>query len=501
MADREAEVPRLVIIGPARHAGKVFPLSRTEMTIGHSDTADIVVNDRYLSRRHALLSLDGGELTVHDLNSTGGTFVNDERADGPRVLRSGDQVRFADLLAVFEAGTAAAEPATRPMPQQAGTSPPREAGADSTPGADSEYEWVAAVLAAVHGGPSAGSPEEEAGTEADGDVAARAGLSGVDPRTLACAALAGQFSRIGVAAPPADGDAKRTAGRPAAAVRLRAEFYYALFRAGLPANQEGLFQASPTLVRAIWRHAAWHGVISRALADDVPGAAAAFQALGAAPPRQEPLASQLSALTAGNEPLAEALVAAEGDGALGSTLDLVALGYYDPDRWAPLIGQDIPRGITGADPGARALRYAWFMAAQLSAAYPTAVLADQVRRGLVPAGATAGTAADVAGFLAAHQGSFEIGLEPVEAYVARTGLTGTSAAVVAQVKRLQQVYQLTTDAAGMAILLDCGVDSALAVTRYTAAGFRSTFADKLGGAEAAAALYTWAGQVAAVSPR
>jgi pSer/pThr/pTyr-binding forkhead associated (FHA) protein len=59
-------------------------MSGTEMTIGHSDTADIVVDDPYLSRRHALLSVDGGEVTVDDLNSTGGTFVNEERVDGPR---------------------------------------------------------------------------------------------------------------------------------------------------------------------------------------------------------------------------------------------------------------------------------------------------------------------------------------------------------------------------------------------------------------------------------
>jgi hypothetical protein len=516
MADREAEMSRLVITEPAGHAGRVLPLSGTEMTIGHSGTADIVVDDPYLSRRHALLSVDGGEVSVHDLNSTGGTFVNEERVDGSRVLRSGDQVRFADLVAVFEAGTAdAAAPPTRPTPQYAGTGPPRDteaeatappagpgpdsadpgaAGTGSPPGADSEYESLSAVLAAVYGGPAAGSHGE-----GDGDGAARADPSGGDARALACAALAGQFSQLSVAVPVTGSDDKQAAERPAADVSLRAEFYYALFRAGLPANQEGLFQTSLTLIRAIWRQAARHDVIPRALADDVPDATAAFQALGSAPARQEPLASQLSALTAGHQPLAEALLAAEGDRPLGSMLDLVDRGHYDPANWAPLIGPDIPLGIPGADPPARALNYARFMAAQLSAAYPTAVLADQVRRGLVPVGGDADTAAGVADFLTAQQGSFEIGLEPVEAYIARTGLTGTPAAVIAQVKRLQQVYQLTTDAASMAILLNAGVDSARAVTRFPAAGFRGAFADKLGGTDAAAAVHTWAGQVLATS--
>ena len=36
---------------------------------------------------------------------------------------------------------------------------------------------------------------------------------------------------------------------------LKAEFYYALFRAGLPTDTDTLFQASPTAVEAIWQQA------------------------------------------------------------------------------------------------------------------------------------------------------------------------------------------------------------------------------------------------------
>jgi hypothetical protein len=75
------------------------------MVIGHSDTADLALDDRFVSRRHAMVSVDpSGQVTIQDLNSTGGTFVNDERLDGPRVLRAGDRVRFADLKARFEHG-------------------------------------------------------------------------------------------------------------------------------------------------------------------------------------------------------------------------------------------------------------------------------------------------------------------------------------------------------------------------------------------------------------
>ncbi len=82
----------------------VLPLSEPELVIGNSDSADIVLEDEFVSRRHALITIaDSGTVTIHDLNSTGGTFVNDERLTGPRNLRPGDLVRFANVEARFEA--------------------------------------------------------------------------------------------------------------------------------------------------------------------------------------------------------------------------------------------------------------------------------------------------------------------------------------------------------------------------------------------------------------
>ena len=82
----------------------------------------------------------------------------------------------------------------------------------------------------------------------------------------------------------------------------------------------------------------------------------------------------------------------------------------------------------------------------------------------------------VADFLTANQGAFEIGVEPVQAYLARTGAAEPPADVLAQVSRLQRVYQLTPDDASMAVLLRHNLDSAFAITRYDAAGFIRAFA-------------------------
>ena len=623
MTTSEPNTPRLVIIGPEEHQGIVFELSGSEMVIGHSDTADIVLDDPYLSRRHALISIDSdsGLATVHDLKSTGGTFVNEERIESPRLLRPGDLVRFADLVARFESASsptvpmAAADATTQVLSLDTGTDAAREADAEvsatpasggepadqadtlvaahddsapqipdeqaqagvspgdesfdlsgagaaaarsadvappaSAPGPSSEYESLTAVLAALYPDRS-GASQEENGQQ---DVTHRADTTGWDARAVALAVLADEFSQITVPAPAASTDTEQNEASPTAMVSIRPEFYYALFRAGIPANANGLILASLTTVRVIWRQASTQGIIPQALAIDVPSAVASFQtisaahsfnavppvgmstlrempqatipeaaqqerfaelcaeyqgdwasfwpavegALGAGSAKQLQLISQLFHLTVSNQPLVAALMTAEADHALTSMLDLATRGYYDPAKWATLIDASVPPGIPGSDAGEQVSNYAQLLAAQVSVAFPTAVLADQVRRHIVPIADSADITTGVVDFLTSNQGQFEIGIEPVEAYVARTGLTGTPAAVMTQVKRLQQVYQLTPDDTSLVVLLRHNLDSALAITRYDSTGFVRTFADELGGAATATAIHAWAMQVFALS--
>ncbi|MHB8827857.1 MAG: FHA domain-containing protein, partial [Acidimicrobiales bacterium] len=58
----------------------------------------VVVNDTYLSSRHARLATDDGELTLEDLGSTNGSYVNQELVRGRVQLRRGDVVQLGGLL-------------------------------------------------------------------------------------------------------------------------------------------------------------------------------------------------------------------------------------------------------------------------------------------------------------------------------------------------------------------------------------------------------------------
>ena len=139
------------------------------------------------------------------------------------------------------------------------------------------------------------------------------------------------------------------------------------------------------------------------------------------------LDGQLSYLTKDNGPLLTAFYNAEKQTPLTSPLDLASRGYYDPAKWQPLIGTSIPTQIPGAFTSEQQTNYANLLAAQVRLGFPTAVVADLVRQSKLPIQGTADVATGVTSFLTSNQGQFEIGIEPVEAYIAHESRWDSSA--------------------------------------------------------------------------
>ncbi len=76
--------------------GGRFPLSGGENDVGRADSCTITLRDPSVSRQHAMLTLVAGNVTVRDLGSSNGTFVNGKRVDSA-VLRLRDKVRFGKV--------------------------------------------------------------------------------------------------------------------------------------------------------------------------------------------------------------------------------------------------------------------------------------------------------------------------------------------------------------------------------------------------------------------
>ena len=66
--------------------------------IGRAEDADVVIMDGSVSRRHAEIVIDSdGEVTVTDLGSSNGTFIDGEQINGPATLGQDQSIRFGDV--------------------------------------------------------------------------------------------------------------------------------------------------------------------------------------------------------------------------------------------------------------------------------------------------------------------------------------------------------------------------------------------------------------------
>ena len=127
----------------------------------------------------------------------------------------------------------------------------------------SEHEVLTGALAGHFKG-KLGDLKE---TDEQQDITYLANKTGWDARAVALAALADQFSARTAAA---SGDAA-----------IPQAFFYALFRAGLPANEDTLYHTDARTLEAVWKKAAEQGVIPKALGGPDSGMVQRFRTLSA----------------------------------------------------------------------------------------------------------------------------------------------------------------------------------------------------------------------------
>jgi hypothetical protein len=383
----------------------------------------------------------------------------------------------------------------------------------------SEHETLTSAIA-VHFAGKLGDLKE---SDARQDITYLANKTGWDARAVALAALADQFS-------------ERTQAK------VPAVFFYALFRAGLPANEDVLYHADGATLTALWNKAVDQGVIPKSLTSTIPEVVKQFQSLSAQKLLTGPALSGVSSLkdmltashltdaqqqqfatlyaanrrdmptlwkavgdafghdtanrlqvdgklgflTINNASLMQQLQKVGGAKGLTDPLQLALAGYHRAAKWSGLLNANIPipNEIPGDTPEAKRTNYAEYLAAQVRLSYPTAAVAQMVQAGDLPTNVPN----QVYSFLNENQGKFEIGMQPVQQYIARNNLQVPNETVT-QVKRLQRLYQITPTDQAMTALLKRGIDAAYHVVRYDKQTFVQTFTQDLGGTEYAQQVY------------
>jgi hypothetical protein len=80
--------------------GRTYPLQIGSTVIGRGDQANLRLPDVGISRRHARLDFDGGQVVLTDLGSTNGTMVNGQRVSAV-ALNPGDMIQLGTTTLTF----------------------------------------------------------------------------------------------------------------------------------------------------------------------------------------------------------------------------------------------------------------------------------------------------------------------------------------------------------------------------------------------------------------
>lgn len=102
-AERAARrLPSLLRITQGKQRGLTMELGDS-LKIGRSSDCRLILDDDYVSTRHARIYRTESGYLVEDLGSTNGTYLNDERLSAPAPFNPSDTLRIGRTLLKVEA--------------------------------------------------------------------------------------------------------------------------------------------------------------------------------------------------------------------------------------------------------------------------------------------------------------------------------------------------------------------------------------------------------------
>ena len=82
--------------------GALVPVTRKKLILGRSFRACIPLEDDRVSREHAKITFEKGRFYLSDLESTNGTYLNNEQVTASEEIFPGDQIRIGNSIFSFE---------------------------------------------------------------------------------------------------------------------------------------------------------------------------------------------------------------------------------------------------------------------------------------------------------------------------------------------------------------------------------------------------------------
>ena len=92
---------RLSLLEPIDPVPAEYSLLKEEVSLGRGEDNDVVIPHASVSRAHARLMRRNGVFELTDLNSTNGTYLDEQPVRGSVRVNSGNQVRLGDVRFVL----------------------------------------------------------------------------------------------------------------------------------------------------------------------------------------------------------------------------------------------------------------------------------------------------------------------------------------------------------------------------------------------------------------
>lgn len=130
-----------LIVRRGPQPNQVYEITKEVTNLGRDIINDIVINDREVSRQHLRITRGADTLSVEDLGSTNGTFINGKRLSGAVALKNGDMIGLGETVTlgfeIVRGSAAPPSPAASPYgsgaPAGEGTPPPQQAAPPPQP--------------------------------------------------------------------------------------------------------------------------------------------------------------------------------------------------------------------------------------------------------------------------------------------------------------------------------------------------------------------------------
>jgi hypothetical protein len=126
-------MPKLTLL-LGRRTMQAYDFKQESIIVGRDESADVLIDNPSVSRRHAEIRLTDDGWVVEDLGSSNGTFLRGGKIDGPQSIGLGDEIGFGKFSIVFGKALGEGEAPVQKPTTDAPVAPPAPKATDMAGG-------------------------------------------------------------------------------------------------------------------------------------------------------------------------------------------------------------------------------------------------------------------------------------------------------------------------------------------------------------------------------